>query len=115
ATIARKIAAVKSFFHYAMESGLTAENPAAALDSPRVRRSQPRSASAADVRLLLESGCAGQNPDDLRNRAMLTLLYHSGMRVSEVVALNIDDIDLVAEAVRCNGRAGRDHIIPRNE
>jgi integrase/recombinase XerD len=112
ATVARKIAAVKSFFHYASESGLVAENPAAALDSPRVHRTVPRAVSPSDVQALLEAGCAGDMPDDLRNRAMLTLLYHSGMRVSEVVALDIADADLQRTLVRCRGRGGRIRTIP---
>jgi integrase/recombinase XerD len=112
ATVARKIAAVKSFFHYAAEAGLVKENPAAALDSPRVHRAVPRAVSPSDVQALLESGCAGQMPDDMRNRAMLTLLYHSGMRVSEVVALDIADVDLKRATVRCRGRAGRVRAIP---
>ncbi|MEA2642786.1 MAG: integrase/recombinase XerD [Chloroflexota bacterium] len=112
ATVARKIAAVKSFFHYAVESGLVRENPAAALDSPRVRRAQPRPASAADVQALLDAGCSGAGPDSLRNRAMLTLLYHSGMRVSEVVALDVHDLDLSAGTVLCRGRGDRARSIP---
>src|SRR5207249_7410325 len=54
ATVARKVAAVKSFFHFASENGLVPENPAANLDSPRVRRSVPRAAETADVQALLE-------------------------------------------------------------
>jgi|SRR5579871_2007738 len=112
ATVARKIAAVKSLFHYATEEGLVRENPAALLDSPRVRRAMPRSASPADVQALLEFGCAGEGSDNQRNRAMLTLLYHSGMRVGEVVALDTSDLDLAAGVVYCRGRSGRARTIP---
>jgi len=112
ATVARKIAAVKSFFQYAAEVGLVAENPASTLDSPRVRRAAPRAVSPEEVQALIDSGCAGDMPDNLRNRAMLTLLYHSGMRVSEVVALDVSDIEITKATVRCRGRANRVRVIP---
>jgi integrase/recombinase XerD len=112
ATVARKIAAVKSFFHYASTVGLLSDNPAAALGSPRVQRSIPQGIDPGDVQALLEVGCAGDTPDDLRDRAMLTLLYHSGMRVSELVALNVEDVDLEGSTVQCRGRAGRVRWIP---
>ena len=112
ATVARKVAAVKSFFHYAAESGVITTNPAAAVDSPRVHRAAPQAVDPSDVSLLLEVGCAGDMPDDLRDRAMLTLLYHSGMRVSELVALNDIDVDFQSSVVSCRGRGGRVRSIP---
>ena len=115
ATLARKIAAIKSFFRYAIEAGLIVENPAASLDSPRVQRAIPKPASLEDVQALLDSGCVGETPDSLRNRAMLTLLYYSGMRVSEVVALEVTDLDLDAGVVHCPGGRGRPRSIPLPE
>lgn len=112
ATIARKVAAVKSFFRYAAEAGLVATNPALALDSPQVQRSTPQAARPADVEALLEAAGARETPDDLRNRAMITLLYHSGMRVGEVVALDTGDVDPEHGTVCCRGRAGRVRSIP---
>jgi integrase/recombinase XerD len=112
ATVARKLAAVKSFFHYTADMGLVPRNPASGLDSPRVRRIAPQAVDPSDVRALLEEGCAGETPSDLRDRAMLTLLYHSGMRVSELVTLDVVDLDLDAEAVHCRGRGGRVRSIP---
>jgi integrase/recombinase XerD len=115
ATVARKVAAVKSFFHYASENGLVGENPAAGLDSPRVRRGVPRAAETADVHALLETGCSGTEPDDLRDRAMFSLLYHSGMRVSEIVALDVNDVNLEGAVVLCRGRGGRVRSIPMGD
>lgn len=112
ATVARKIAAVKSFFHYAVEAGLVGENPASSLDSPRVRRAAPVAVSPAEVEVLIEAGCAGEGPDALRNRAMLTLLYHSGMRVSEVVGLDVSDVNVGGLTVSCRGRGGRVRVLP---
>lgn len=112
ATVARKIAAVKSFFKYAHKAGLVPRNPALSVGSPRVSRSAPRGLRTGDVRVLLEVGCAGEGPEAIRDRAMLTLLYHSGMRVSEMVALDVEDIDLAQGSVRCRGRAGRVRSLP---
>ena len=112
ATVARKVAAVKSFFRYAAEAGLVGTNPAQALDSPQVQRAAPHAAQPADVEALLDAVGSRETPDDLRNRAMITLLYHSGMRVGEVVALDVGDIDLEHGAVRCRGRSGRVRSIP---
>jgi len=112
ATIARKVAAVKSFFRYASEAGLVVTNPALALDSPQVHRAAPQAAQPADVEALLEAAGSRETPDDFRNRAMITLLYHSGMRVGEVVALDVGDLDLEQGSVRCRGRAGRVRSIP---
>lgn len=115
ATVARKIAAVKSFFHYAKEAGHITHNPAASLDAPRVKRSAPRAARPADVRALIDIGCSGDLASDLRDRAMLTLLYQSGMRVTELVSLDIDDLDPDAAYVHCHGRTGRVRAIPLGE
>jgi integrase/recombinase XerD len=115
ATVARKVAAVKSFFGYAAEAGLVAINPTLALDSPRVRRAVPQAVSESDVRALLEGTPDTSSPDDLRNRAMLTLLYHTGMRVSELVALDVGDADLNGRSVLCRGRGGRVRTIPVSE
>ena len=112
ATIARKVAAVKSFFRYAAEAGLIGRNPALDLDSPQVQRATPQAAQPSDVAALLDAAGARETPDDLRNRAMITLLYHSGMRVGEVVALDIDDLNLEGGVVRCRGRGGRIRSIP---
>ena len=112
ATVARKVAAVKSFFRYAMETGLVAKNPAVSLGSPQVRRATPHAISPADVDALLNGATPGEAPEHLRNRAMIALLYHTGMRVSEVVALDLDDLDLERTTVRCRGRAGRTRSLP---
>ena len=115
ATVARKVAAVRSFFHFAAEAGIVAQNPAASVDTPRVRRSMPRAASPEDVQALIDLGCSGEMASHLRDRAMLTLLYRSGMRVSELVALDRDDLDGNLGLVRCRGRTGRVRSIPLNE
>jgi integrase/recombinase XerD len=106
ATIARRIAAVKSFFGYAQATGRIAMNPASALDSPRVTRPDRKAVSASDLQVLLDDA-EGEAPEALRNRAMLLLLYQTGLRVSEVVGLNVADFDQVNGTMRARGRTGR--------
>lgn len=111
ATIARRIAAVKSFFAFAQAVGQVAKNPAAALNSPRVTRPAPKEVTAAEVQTLLE-GCSGESPEALRNRAMLTLLYQTGLRVSEVVALDVGNVDFAASTITSRGRTGKTRSVP---
>ncbi len=111
ATMARRIAAVKSFFGYAQSVGRISENPAAALDSPRVARPTRKEVSAGEVQALLD-GCSGENPEAMRNRAMLTLLYQTGLRVSEVVALDVKDVDLDGGGITTHGRTGKSRTVP---
>lgn len=112
ATVARKVAAVKSFFAFAAQRGLVRDNVAASLGSPRVARRAPRGVDAEDVQRLLEVGCAGETADSLRDRAMFTLLYHSGMRVSEMVGLDASDVEIEQAMVRCRGARGAARRIP---
>jgi integrase/recombinase XerD len=112
ATVARKVAAVKSFFAFATLSGLVRDNVAASLGSPRVARRAPQGVDAEDVQRLLEVGCAGETAESLRDRAMFTLLYHSGMRVSEMVGLDANDVEIEQAMVRCRGARGTPRRIP---
>lgn len=111
-TIARKIAAVRSYFHYLVSKGLTREDPTEDLDSPKVGRSLPRAVSVADVDRLMKATGDAQTPEAARDRAMLELLYATGMRVSELVSLDVDDVNVLAGCVRCAGRAGKSRVIP---
>lgn len=112
ATIARRVAALRSFFAHVTTAGLREGNPAASLKGPAVSRPTPRGINASDVRTLLDRGCSGETPEALRDRAMFTLLYQSGMRVSEMVGLDLPDLDLRMRTVRCRGRQGRERSIP---
>lgn len=100
ATIARKVAAIKSFFHYLKATGQISEDPTTELDSPKVNKRLPRTLSHAEVELLLAAPGESDSHKALRDRALLELLYASGMRVSEVVALQQEDVDLAARTVR---------------
>jgi integrase/recombinase XerD len=111
-TVARKIAALKSFFHYLHMLGLVSVDPTEKLDSPRIDKALPRSLSATEVDGLLDQRDSTTSPDDIRDNAMLRLLYASGLRVSELVALDEGDVDLGSGSVRCISRNGRERIIP---
>jgi integrase/recombinase XerD len=103
-TLARRTAAVKSFCDFLVRTKVMAVDPTADLDSPRVDRTPPQSITVVQVDELLELPLRSSGPEALRDKAMLELLYSTGMRVSELVALDLDDVNLEAECVRCSGR-----------
>lgn len=100
ATVARKVAAIKSFFHYLVATKQIPEDPTVELDSPKVNKRLPRTLSRDEVERLLASPGESDSHKALRDRALLELLYASGMRVSEVVSLQQADVDLNGRTVR---------------
>ncbi len=114
-TVARKTAAIKSYCHYLTGSGQLREDPSQSLAAPRVNRYVPRAISEQEVQRLLEqprNAARTRRPDALRDLAMIETLYASGMRVSELVALDVDDVDFDANQVACPGKAGRRRLVP---
>lgn len=113
-TIARKIASVKSFFHFLINEELISNNPTDGLSSPGVRRALPKTISAGEVDELLEQPTKRDTPEARRDWAMLSLLYATGMRVTELIKLNVDDVILNESYpyVRCVGRGSRPRLIP---
>ena len=114
ATVARKVAAAKSFFRHLVTSGVLSQDPSAELDSPKVRKYLPTSISEAEVERLLKAPARYDNARSLRDSALLELLYATGMRVSEVVALDVSDLDIENHCVRCVSKTSktRDRVIP---
>jgi len=110
-TIARKVAAVKSFFKFLEASGHITANPAKDMETPRAEKHLPATISAAEVDRLLEAP-SGDGPTALRDRAMLELLYATGLRVSELVALDVTDVNLEEGTVRCMGKGKKERILP---
>ena len=90
---ARKLAAVKALYRYLLSSGTEITDPTAGLDGARVTRRRPRIISPAEVERLLEQAADASTPERMRDRAMLEALYATGMRVSELVGLNVEDVD----------------------
>jgi len=111
-TVARKVAAIKSFFHFLWREGHISDDPTAALDSPRVAKRLPRVISFEEVKALLAQPAKEGRAKGLRDHALLHLLYATGMRASEVVALNLDDLNLASASVRCWGKGSKERIIP---
>jgi len=114
ATVARKIAAIRSFFHFLQVEKVVMEDPTETLDSPKVGKNLPKPITVEEVDLLLAQPTKEDmsRPDIMRDAAMMSLLYASGMRVSELVALNVDDVNLAAGYVRCFGKQAKERIIP---
>jgi integrase/recombinase XerD len=111
-TVARKVAAIKSFFSFLVAEGMIKDNPTRDVPSPRVGKSLPKPISISQARLLLEQTEKRMTPEARRDNAMLQLLYASGMRVSELVSLNLSDIDTEGGYVRCFGKGHKERLIP---
>jgi integrase/recombinase XerC len=115
ATLARRVAAVRSFTAWAVRRGLLAQDPAVRLAAPAARRGIPEVLKAGQVDALLQ--VAGVRADDadpvhLRDVAMLELLYATGIRVSELVGLDCADVDWSRNAVRVLGKGAKERVVP---
>lgn len=112
ATVARKVAATKSFFKHLLGAGAVSEDPTAHLAVPQVDKHAPRTLDDEDMDRLLAEPLRLGGPKGIRDAAMLEILYGTGMRVSELVALNTDDVNLASGTVRCFGKGQKERIIP---
>ena len=111
ATLARRTASTRMFFKHLQLMDRTTENPAAALDAPRRTRRLPRTLSPAEAERLIEAA-NGAGPRDLRDRALVELLYGAGLRVSEAVGLERGAVDLDNRVVRAFGKGSKERIVP---
>jgi integrase/recombinase XerD len=101
ATAARKVASAKSFFKFMVDSGKLRENPTQNLISPQVNKRAPNFLSPSEYQRLLAEPAKLSTPEAKRDVAMLEMLYATGLRVSELVSLNVKDIDLERNRVNC--------------
>lgn len=111
---ARFISSLKRFYQYALTVGLVQENPVAEIEMPKLGRSLPKTLSESDVVRLLDT------PDDssaygMRDKAMLETLYATGLRVSELVGIHMDQLNLNAGWVRVVGKGNKERIVPLGE
>jgi integrase/recombinase XerD len=111
ATIARRTAALRSFFRHLVLLGRREDNPAAAVELPRKRRTLPRTLSPSEAERLIDAA-AGTTPRSLRDRALVELLYGAGLRVSEAVGLGRTDVDLEGRLVRATGKGSKERVVP---
>ena len=110
-SIGRKLAAIRSFFRYLLRRGAIAKNPAELIATPKKEQRLPFHLDIDQTTSLMET----TNDDEkyaLRDRAILELLYSSGLRVSELTALNIGELDLSSGMVRVTGKGGKERIVP---
>ena len=115
ATVARRTAAVKSFYAFLFSIRAVSIDPTTTIESPRVEREVPKSLTPVQVDELMELPLRSRTPDRMRDRAMFEVLYATGMRVSELVGLNIGDVDLTKKMVHCVGKAQKVRMIPLSE
>ena len=110
-TTARKVAAVRSFFGYLSRNGLITDDPTENLGSPRVGRSVPKFITEDEVKQLLGTAADTGTPEGRRDASILELLYATGLRVSEMVGLNVQDIDFEEGFIRTWGKGAKERIV----
>jgi integrase/recombinase XerD len=110
-TVARHLVTLRNFFRHAQVQELIAEDPSANLESPKIRRSLPGYLRLEEVERLLELPDQ-KTPFGLRDRAMLEVLYSTGLRVSELTSLRVTDLDTKVGCVRCIGKGDKERIVP---
>jgi integrase/recombinase XerD len=110
-TISRRLVAIKVFFAYLQREGLLAKNVTAAMDSPKLWRVLPGVLSQREVERLLDAP-VGEHPLVVRDRAIIELMYASGLRVSEVAGLSLDDVRTDENYLRCLGKGSKTRVVP---
>jgi integrase/recombinase XerD len=110
-SVARNLVSLRNFFRFAQIQELVSEDPSVNLESPKIRRSLPGYLRLEEVEGLLTQPDA-KTPYGLRDRAMLEVLYSTGLRVSELVGLRVSDLDTKVGCVRCIGKGDKERIVP---
>lgn len=110
-TVARRLAALRGWTAFLLREGLLRDDPAVDVAQARRTRRLPGTLTVAEVERLLAQP-QGDGPRALRDRAMLELLYAAGLRVSELVGLDVGDVHLAMEYVRCVGKGSRERVVP---
>jgi integrase/recombinase XerD len=110
-TVARHLVTMRNFFRFAQAHDLISEDPSINLESPKIRRTLPGYLRLEEVERLLEQPDAA-TPLGMRDRAMLEVLYSTGVRVSELISLRTSDLDSKVGCVRCIGKGDKERIVP---
>lgn len=109
-TIARKIVSIKTFFDYLMKNKKIKVNPCEKIESPKLKKSLPKALNEEEIEKLLNIN--PNNALDYRNKAMIELMYATGLRVSELVNLEVNDVNLKDNYVRVFGKGKKERIVP---
>jgi len=113
ATKARKLASVRSFVSYLHAEGFIQSDPTDLIPNPKRSKRLPRVLKFSDVKALLELPLnISSSAEAMRDAAMLQIAYASGLRVSEIIGLDVEDIDFTAESVRCLGKGSKERVVP---
>src|SRR5438477_1642843 len=110
-TVARHLVTLRNFFRFAQIQDLISEDPSVNLESPKIRRSLPGYLRLEEVERLLSQPDV-KTPLGLRDRAMLEVLYSTGLRVSELTGLRVSDLDAKVGCVRCIGKGDKERVVP---
>ncbi len=111
ATIARRLAALKSFYQFLVRENYVEQDPTSNMESPKLEKRLPKVLTIKEVENLLKQP-SSTSAAGLRDRAMLELLYATGIRVSELISLNVSDLNLEMGFLRCMGKGSRERIVP---
>lgn len=114
-TAARRLSALRQFFKFLLVEGLRADDPTSVIDAPRQGRPLPKVLSEGEVTRLIEAARRDESPEGLRLSAMLELLYASGLRVSELVALPLGTVSRGERAVIVRGKGDKERMVPLGE
>ena len=112
----RRMASLRSWFRFLERQGVVKNNPASLVSTPKIGQRLPRAPSEEDTALLLETTTHKKQPDPdwvlLRDRAILELLYGSGLRISELCKLNLGDVNLIENEARVLGKGNKERVVP---
>lgn len=110
-TLARHISSIRSFHQFILREKVSNTDPTVHLEMPQMDKTLPKILSIEEIEELIAAPNTGK-PQGLRDRAMLEILYATGMRISECISLNLEDLHLTMGFVRCFGKGGKERIIP---
>ncbi len=109
-SIQRRLSSVRSFYRYLLREGVTGRNPAQDVSAPKAPKRLPKTLDADQMTRLVQ--VTGDDPQVCRDRALMELLYSSGLRLAELVSLNLPDVDVADRTVRVTGKGNKTRIVP---
>lgn len=110
ATLSRNMVSIRSFYQYMVKERMLENDPSMHMETPKLEKRVPKVLSVSEMERLLESPPTS-TPNGMRDKAMLEVLYATGIRVSELVSLDVDSVDLTVGFIRCVGKA-KERIVP---